>query len=188
MRKVKIYGDPVLAEKALPLTEFGERISKIGELLLDMMMKYDGVGLAATQIGKKIRMIALNVPLPKKGSVQASLSPGEILLLPRMPIVFINPEILNFSPFESIKEEGCLSVPKIYAPVSRPVSLVFKAGILGGEDIRCECGGLLARAIQHEIDHLDGILFIERLSKEIYEKVKPELEKLGKKVSTANEK
>lgn len=178
MRKMRIYGDPILKQKALPVGEIDQKIRDFGDALIDMMIEHDGAGLAATQIGKKIRMMALCIPFPSKNRPPIGFSPGEMLLIPRMPMVFVNPEILGLSQFVSVKEEGCLSVPKIYAPVSRPVSVIFKAQILDGENIECECGGLLARAIQHEIDHLDGIVFVDRLSDEELEKIRPELEKI----------
>lgn len=178
MRKMRIYGDPILKQKALPVGEVDQKITDFGDVLIDMMLEYDGAGLAATQIGKKIRMMALCIPFPSKNKPPTGFSPGEMLLIPRMPMVFVNPEILGSSQFMSVKEEGCLSVPKIYAPVSRPVSVIFKAQLLDGENIECECSGLLARAIQHEIDHMDGIIFIDRLSDDELEKIRPELEKI----------
>ncbi len=178
MRKIRTYGDPILKQKALPVVEIDQKIIDFGDILIDTMLEHDGAGLAATQIGKKIRMMALSIPFPSKNRPPTGFSPGEMLLIPRMPMVFVNPEILGSSQFMSLKEEGCLSVPKIYGPVSRPVSVVFKAQILDGEIIECECGGLLARAIQHEIDHLDGIVFVDRLSDEELEKIRPELEKI----------
>lgn len=186
LSKIRIYGDPILKEKALPVKEVDGKILKFSETLLEMMLEYDGVGLAANQIGKRLRMIALNVPFPKGKQDGVALSPGESKLLPMMPLVFINPEILEFSPFEASKEEGCLSVPKIYAPVTRPVSIKFRAFLLDGEEVKCECGGLLARAIQHEIDHLDGIVFVDRISAEAKKKIAGELDKLLEKQTVSS--
>ena len=76
--------------------------------------------------------------------------------------------------------EGCLSVPDIYAEVERPISVQLKARILGGVEVNLDCGGLLGRALQHEIDHLDGIVFVDRLSDAEYEKIKSKLERLVK--------
>ena len=84
------------------------------------------------------------------------------------------------------REEGCLSVPGLYAPVKRPVSIVFQAQILGGREIRLECGGLLARAIQHEYDHLDGIVFVQRLEDEDLNAIKSGIDKIVKKSGKRN--
>lgn len=183
--KIRIYGDPILSEKALPVKNIDDNIIRFSENLLEAMFKYDGIGLAATQVGKKIRIIALSVPYPKTengGEIRQPLSPGEIQLFPRMPLILINPEIVSYSAGENIREEGCLSVPRIYAPVTRPSSAVVKSQILGSaEELSVECGGLLGRAIQHEIDHLNGILFMDRLTKNQFEEIKPELDKLKEK-------
>lgn len=182
--KIRIYGDSVLSEKALPVKGIDEGVMEFSENLLDAMYKYDGIGLAAPQVGRRSRIIALSVPYPKTeegAEIQNPLSPGELQLLPRMPLVLINPSIVSFGAARGTREEGCLSVPEIYAPVTRPVSVLVKATVLGGGELTVECGGLLGRALQHEIDHLDGILFVDRLTSEAFEKIRPELEKLKEK-------
>ncbi len=181
LKKIRTYGDAALQVKALPIAVIDEKIRNLASDLIETMLKSDGVGLAATQVGKKLRVVALNVPAPKRSQTQSALSPGEITLLPLMPIVLVNPEILAFSPFEASKEEGCLSVPGIYAPVSRPVSVKLKASLPDGTPVSCDCGGLLARAIQHEIDHLDGILFVQRLGMESLAKIQDRLKALSEK-------
>ncbi len=180
--RVRTYGDPALARKALPVRAMDKAVLRLAGSLVEMMHEHDGIGLAATQLGKELRMVALNVPQPRRqdGSLAHPLSPGEIELLPLMPLVLVNPEIVSFSPFEGVREEGCLSVPKIYAPVSRPVSVILRARVCEGAEIMLECAGLLGRAVQHEIDHLDGILFVQRVVPDELEKISKELEKLAK--------
>jgi peptide deformylase len=179
IEKVRVYGDTFLAKKAEAVKTVDDKTLKFAEVLTDTMIEFDGVGLAATQVGVGLRIIALGVPLPKdeNGNLKIS-SPGEAILLNRMPLVLVNPEIISFGPDSSVRDEGCLSVPEIYAPVIRPSTLVFQAQILGAESFTLECGGLLARAIQHEIDHLDGILFVNRLTEEEYAKIEHALGKL----------
>ena len=128
-------------------------------------------------------MVALHVdpPTDKAGNVVMPLSPGEMELCPKMPVVLINPEIVSFSKALETREEGCLSVPKVYAPVERPVSVVLKAQILDGPMIQLDCGGLLARAIQHELDHLDGVVYVQRVKSPDFEEMLPELEKIIRK-------
>ncbi|MEI6424691.1 MAG: peptide deformylase [Lentisphaerota bacterium] len=179
IEKVRVYGDTFLAKKAEAVKTVDDKTLKFAEVLTNTMIEFDGVGLAATQVGGGLRIIALGVPLPKdeNGNLKIS-SPGEAILLNRMPLVLVNPEIISFGPDSSVRDEGCLSVPEIYAPVIRPSTLVFQAQILGAESFTLECGGLLARAIQHEIDHLDGILFVNRLTEEEFAKIEHALGKL----------
>lgn len=182
IEKVRVYGDAFLAKKAEDVKSVDDKILKFAEVLTNTMIEFDGVGLAATQVGVGLRIIALGVPLPKDedGNVRIS-SPGEAILLNRMPLVLINPEIISFGVGMSVRDEGCLSVPDIYAPVARPSTVVFQAQILGAESFTLECGGLLARAVQHEVDHLNGILFVDRLTEEAFAKIEPALGKLKRR-------
>ena len=134
IEKVRVYGDTFLAKKAEAVKTVDDKTLKFAEVLTDTMIEFDGVGLAATQVGVGLRIIALGVPLPKdeNGNLKIS-SPGEAILLNRMPLVLVNPEIISFGPDSSVRDEGCLSVPEIYAPVIRPSTLVFQAQILGAE-------------------------------------------------------
>jgi len=180
--KVRTYGDPALRRKALPVKIIDNEIIDFAEQLVFAMMKYDGVGLAATQVAVDLRMIALGVSTPKVREDKAGfvLSPGEMQLLPMMPMVMINPEIISYSPLAEVAEEGCLSLPDIYADVKRPGSVLVRAQSIDGRIIAVECGGLLGRALQHEIDHLNGILFVDRVSDSEMTKIKNKLEKLEK--------
>ena len=100
------------------------------------------------------------------------------MLLPRMPLALVNPFVVRYFEEQSEDEEGCLSIPGVYAPVARSVNIVLHARLLNGESIHVECSNLLARCLQHEIDHLDGVLFVDRLTKEAYEQVRGELHEL----------
>ena len=143
------------------------------------MWDADGVGLAAPQIGKSIRLIVLGVP-NEQGTVPPT-SPGELQLLPQMPLALVNPEVTPATENLVCAEEGCLSVPQIYAKVTRPESVMLSAQLLSGHQINVECSGFLARALQHEIDHLNGILFPDIIDKEDLEQIKSSLETLAKK-------
>ncbi len=176
--KIRTFGDPALSVKAKKVEAVDNEILQLAEAMIESMRASDGLGLAAPQVGISLRMATLEVPAPKDLSVP--LSPGERELLPKMPLVLINPEIVSSSPVIESREEGCLSVPEIYAEVSRPVSVTVRAQILGGPVFTLDCGGLLGRAMQHELDHLDGIVFVQRLSDQEYAKIKPKLEKLLK--------
>lgn len=148
IQKILTYPDPELKKKSAPVTVINE---KTRELILDMaetMYDAPGVGLAAPQIGVHQRIVVIDV--------SAKDEPPEL-------IVAINPVIVH-AEGESYEEEGCLSVPKYAANVRRHARVVVKALNLEGEEITCKAEGLLAVAFQHEIDHLDGILFIDHIS------------------------
>jgi peptide deformylase len=148
IQKILTYPDPELKKKSAPVTVINE---KTRELILDMaetMYDAPGVGLAAPQIGVHQRVVVIDV--------SANDEAPEL-------IVAINPVIVH-AEGESYEEEGCLSVPKYAANVRRHASVVVKALNLEGEEITCKAEGLLAVAFQHEIDHLDGILFIDHIS------------------------
>ncbi len=144
--KVVQEGDPVLRKKAGPVKN--PKSPEIKELVTDMiatMEKANGIGLAAPQVGAPFRIFTVNV----EGKVY----------------VFINPEIKNLSQDESSFEEGCLSVQKIWGPVIRPKKLTIKALDENGKPIKIRAKGLLARVIQHEMDHLNGVFFIDKAEK-----------------------
>lgn len=176
---IMTLGERVLKETALPVDEINDDIRDLALRMQETMYNADGVGLAAPQVGVGLRLIVLGVPTPDPNKISLT-TPGELLLLPRMPMALVNPQITVITDHTVSAEEGCLSVPQIYAHVSRPEKIILSATFLDGEKINVECGGFLARAIQHEVDHLDGVLFIDRLDEEELAKIKEELKQLKK--------
>ncbi|MEO2068090.1 MAG: peptide deformylase [Desulfurobacteriaceae bacterium] len=150
IRDIRIYPDEVLKKKAEAVVEFNEEIRNLVNDMFETMYKRGGVGLAANQVGvlKRVVVIDLNSGKENQGKEK---------------IVLINPEIVALEG-EEVKEEGCLSLPGLYKKVKRAVFAKVKAQNLDGEEFTIEGEGLLARALQHEIDHLNGIVFIDRLS------------------------
>ncbi len=179
---MRYLGDACLHQKARKIEQVTDEIRSLGKAMLEMMYKQDGVGLAAPQVGIQLRLVTLDVPMPKDTGLP--LSPGERELLGQMPLILVNPEILSFSPVTEIGEEGCLSVPRLYAPVERPVSVVLKSRLLDGPEIQLDCGGFLARALQHELDHLDGVVYVQRVKDPDYQELLPQLQKIYKKYGT----
>ena len=171
---VHTYGSPVLKALAAPVMAVTPELRELAAQMIDTMFAFDGIGLAAPQVGVSVRMVTFALPRGR----DESLSPGEAYLLPMMPMVIINPQVISCGNAHHIQEEGCLSVPEIYAPVDRPDTVVFQGRILDGPDFTVECGGLLARCVQHEIDHLDGKLFIQKTPPENFEQIRPEVEAL----------
>lgn len=172
---VHTVGDPVLREKAKPVAAVTPEIRQLAASMIESMQAFEGIGLAAPQAGESLRLVVFDVPLESMGDIPST---GERLLLPKMPLAVVNPEIVASSEDLTSHDEGCLSLPDLFAPVVRPASVVFRAQTLDGEWIECECGGLLGRCIQHELDHLDGTLFIDRLTPEAARTVERELKQL----------
>jgi peptide deformylase len=157
IRKILTFPDPELKKKSLPVTIINEKICELVRDMAETMYAAPGVGLAAPQIGVHQRIIVIDVS-------SGDEAPGLI--------VAINPVIVH-ADGESYEEEGCLSVPKFAANVRRHGRIVVKALNLAGEEVTHKADGLLSIAFQHEIDHLDGVLFIDHLSplkKEMFRK------------------
>ncbi len=180
MKSLETYGSEILKKISKPVTTISEDIKLFAEEMLTVMNNEEGIGLAAPQVGKNIRMFVLGVP-ESEDQNKLGLSPAEIKLLPKMPLVFINTEIISRSSETVEREEGCLSIPKIYAPVERPKSIKFKTTLIDGQDIMLEASGLLARAIQHELDHLNGILFVDKIKVEDFVKLKKKLKVMARR-------
>ncbi len=148
MREIVLYGDPILEKKAEPVTEFDEGLALLCEEMFEAMKRDHGIGLAAPQVGVSRRVIVVDVsPVEKE--------------IP--PMALVNPEIVSRRGMAEATE-GCLSVPGVEGVVARPEFVTVKGLNELGDAVKFEAAGLLARALQHEIDHLDGVLFIDRLS------------------------
>lgn len=172
-RIVYTVGAPVLRKIAAPVAVVDDNIRKLASDMIDAMGYFNGIGLAAPQYGESLRLVVIDVPQESNTG-----SPGEALLLPKMPLVLINPEIVMSSEKSASREEGCLSVPGLYAPVCRPERVVLRTQIMDGDFIEIECGGLLGRCIQHELDHLDGKLFTDRVEPDTARQIRGDLDRL----------
>ncbi|MBO5793091.1 MAG: peptide deformylase [Lentisphaeria bacterium] len=172
---LRTLGDEVLAKVAEPVLNVDDEIRQLAREMIEATVVFNGIGLAAPQYGVSKRMVVLDVPMDSMSEIP---TPGEEQLLPRMPLVLINPEIISSSNSRSTRDEGCLSVPDIYAPVERPEKVVLRSMTLDGDMIEAECGGLLGRCIQHELDHLEGKCFTDRLSPEAAREVAGEIKRL----------
>ncbi|MEI7903797.1 MAG: peptide deformylase [Candidatus Firestonebacteria bacterium] len=166
--KIKLYGDPVLRKKAQPVKKIDDRIRTEAAKMLEIMRKARGVGLAANQVGLLDRLCVIDT---NRGDTK-----GEIYTL-------LNPVIIRNEGKLKV-EEGCLSFPELCGEVERPAYVRVRAVDLEGREFEADAEGLLARALQHEIDHLDGVLFIDYLSfakKLLMKKELDALKKLSKK-------
>ena len=157
------YGDPVLRAKGKRVGKVDARIRELAANMLETMHEANGVGLAAQQIGEALQLTVIDVGAAEDQASTLRINGEEVDAKTSMPLVLLNPE-LALSPETFIGVEGCLSFPEITADISRATTVVARAQTLEGEAVELEATGLLARALQHEVDHLHGVLFIDRMS------------------------
>lgn len=157
------YGDPVLRAKGARVDAIDEEVRQLVSDMMETMHAANGVGLAAQQVGQPLQVTVLDVMQAEDRPSCIKRDGIELDLASMMPMVLINPEIAP-GPETDIGSEGCLSFPEITGDIERAKTVSVRAQILNGETLEFEAGGLLARAIQHEIDHLNGILFIDRMN------------------------
>jgi len=157
------YGDPVLRAKGNRIEEINDRIRELAKNMIETMHAANGVGLAAQQIGEPIQLTVLDVSQVEDRPTQMKLNGKNVEPKTLMPLVLINPQI-ELGTETEIGTEGCLSFPEISGEIERAKSIKVRARNLDGEAIEIETSGFLACAIQHEVDHLNGILFIDRMS------------------------
>lgn len=166
------YGTEILRKKSKPLNDItGDTVQLITDMFFTMRNAY-GIGLAAPQINKDIELITIDISLDEDYKDES-------------PLILINPKIKEFYG-EIVMKEGCLSIPDIHSDILRPEKIFVKFYDLDMREIAREYDGLMARVIQHEIDHLNGKLFVDYLSKEELNKIKSELKKIkSKKIETS---
>ncbi len=148
---IRLYGDKTLREIAKPVTEFTDEVKNFIDDLVFTMYEKDGVGLAAPQVGRSLRIFVVD---PFWFNDEGK----------KNPLVLINPEFKEFQG-EVESEEGCLSLPRIFESVKRAEKVIIKGLNENGEKVRYEADGLFSRALQHEYDHLNGILFVDKVPK-----------------------
>jgi len=184
--RIVVNGHPALRAQSVPVGEVTEEVRQFASELTRSLCESEvaGVGLAAPQVGVNLRMIVIDTA-PRGGNApRPDISAGELLLEPRMPLVMLNPEIIGTGAECDTVSEGCLSLPGINGHVTRPTRVTLHTRLLDGEEIIVECGGLLARCLQHEIDHLDGKLFYDRLSPAEQQAGAETMKKLSKRESS----
>src|SRR5688572_35315 len=171
------YGHPALRQKGTRIARITPEIEQLIADMFDTMYDAKGVGLAAQQVGKALQLTVIDVreAVERPSTLELNGAPADPASI--MPLALINPQWTPVNePVEAA--EGCLSFPEIYGEISRPESIDVTATDRKGETIRFRAGGLLARAIQHEYDHLHGVLFIDRMDKATLKKIKAELDGL----------
>lgn len=171
------YGHPVLRKKGAKVEKLTPEVRKLVADMLETMRAAHGVGLAAQQIGEALQVTVIDVsPVTDRPStLERNGHPADVNGF--MPLVLINPEIKPYGEMLA-GPEGCLSFPEIFSDIARPSHVEVKAWNENGETIEFRAGGLLSRAIQHEVDHLNGILFIDRMSRDAKAEVQADIAEL----------
>ena len=160
------YGNPVLRAVSTPVETVNDELRELVANMLETMYEANGIGLAAPQVGRNIRLVVIDIPEDEEENAEPAMATinGELRPVRSiMPLVFINPEIEPYGK-QYLFTEGCLSVHNIRANVSRPDHVRAKLPQLDGSTLEIDCGGLLARCLQLECDHLEGFLFTDRVS------------------------
>ncbi len=158
MLKIETLGSDVLRKKCATIAVFDNKLEDLAIAMIDSMHASDGIGLAGPQVGVEKRIFVCHVPDDE-------------------PRIFINPEIIGTSQEISPYEEGCLSIPGVYSEVMRPESITLQAWNLAGRPFKMDFSGILARVIQHEMDHLKGVLFIDHLTEKKRQRIVSQYEK-----------
>ena len=175
--EVTKYGNPVLRQKGARIETVTPEIKQLIADMFETMYVTKGIGLAAQQVGKALQLTVLDLRgvEDRPSTLELDGKPSDVEKF--MPLVLINPEIKPLN--DSVPgPEGCLSFPELYGDVVRPESVAVKALDEKGKPIEFRCGGLLARAVQHETDHLNGILFIDRMDRKSKNEIREELDML----------
>ncbi len=173
---IVLYGQPVLRKKAPDVADPGaEQVRQLVENLVDTMRAAPGIGLAAPQIGVSLQVAVVDVTGTKDSSSRMRVNGAPVKLDAHMPLVLINPRVTGVKTKE-VDTEGCLSIPRVAADVPRSARVKVQTRTLEGGVFEFEADGLLARAIQHEVDHLNGKLFIDLLPAEERRELKPLLD------------
>src|SRR5438067_7801868 len=160
---IRKYGDPALRIKGKPVAELDGSIRELADNMLETMRAANGIGLAAQQVGEAVQLTVVDVSAVEDRPSTMAWNGREVNPNDHMPLIILNPQI-ETGPEKEIASEGCLSFPEISADIERAGWARVEAQTIDGEQVEIEATGLLARALQHEIDHLNGILFIDRMS------------------------
>ena len=176
--RITQYGESILHQDGKVVSSFGAELTELANQMLEAMDQAEGIGLAAQQIGEAIRLCVVDVPEHPEYPMTCILDGKPLSPSLLMPMALANPEVSPLPSDEYYSEEGCLSFPEIRGEVARPERISVKYQDLEGNAHQLECDGLLARCIQHEVDHLNGVLFIDRMEKKTFAEIKTEVKEL----------
>jgi peptide deformylase len=178
--RITQYGESILHQKGKNVEIFNSELSKLSIDMLESMRQVEGIGLAAQQVGKALQFCVVDVPEHPEFPTTCILDGKPLSSILLMPLSLANPSVDFLPSDEFYYEEGCLSFPEIRGDVARPERIVVRYQDLDGAVHQLECDGLLSRCIQHEVDHLNGVLFIDRMEKDVLSEIKSEIKALKK--------
>jgi peptide deformylase len=179
--RITQYGESILHDKGKAVSDFSDELFNLSCDMIEAMRGAEGIGLAAQQVGQALRFCVVEVPDHPDYPITCILDDKPLSPALLMPMPLANPKIEFLPSDEFYYEEGCLSLPEIKGDVARPELIRVEFQDLDGVPHVLECDGLLARCIQHEVDHLDGILFIDRMEKPHFAQIRDEVRALRKK-------
>lgn len=177
--KIVHFNRPILRKKGAKVTAFNAALKKLANDMIETMHAAEGIGLAAQQIGQTLQLCVVDLrPVEAEfgWEYDGARPPLELF----MPLVLVNPEVIPVPEPETVYEEGCLSFPQIRGDVMRPDEITVKFKDVDGQPHILRCDGLLARCVQHEADHLNGVLYIDHMDKETLLAIDPALKALKK--------
>jgi peptide deformylase len=159
MLRLVVFPAPVLRRRGQPIEQVTDEVRAVAARMVEVMRAHEGIGLAAPQVGLSWRLFVVDVPEQEGRSAS-----GDPPTATRGPTVFINPVLVEYEGAAEAFEEGCLSLPEIRGDVLRPPIVTVRALGLDGKEFVLRAGGLLARCVQHEYDHIEGVLIIDRMT------------------------
>jgi peptide deformylase len=180
------YGHPVLRQKGAKIETITPDVKQLIADMLETMYAAKGIGLAAQQVGRALQLTVIDLRGVTDRPSTLELKGQPAAVADFMPLVLINPELQPLND-PVVGPEGCLSFPEMYGDISRPESIAVKALNEKGKPIEFRCGGLLSRCVQHEADHLNGILFIDRMDRKTKNELREELDHLQAETKAALE-
>jgi peptide deformylase len=185
--KIVRFNEPILRKKGAKVTVFDAALAQLAADMVETMHAAEGIGLAAQQIGQAIQLCVVDLR-PSEAEFDWEFDGAHPPLEIFMPLTLVNPEVKLVPEPTTVYEEGCLSFPEIRGDVIRPDEITVKFQDAAGHAHTLRCNGLFSRCIQHEVDHLNGVLYIDRMEKDILTAIDPELKALKKATRDAMKK
>jgi peptide deformylase len=185
--KIVRFNEPILRKKGAKVTVFDAALGQLAADMVDTMHVAEGIGLAAQQVGQAIQLCVIDLR-PSEAEFDWQYDSAHLPLDLFMPLTIVNPQVTAVPEPTTVYEEGCLSFPKIHGDVVRPDEITVKFQDVTGHPHVLRCNGLLSRCVQHEVDHLNGILYIDRMEKDVVAAIEPELKALKKETREAAKK
>lgn len=175
--QINLYGSPALRHKGERITTFDAALRDLAREMIETMNAAEGIGIAAQQVGRALMVCIVDIS-PCDSNCDYLLDGKRPPLDLIMPLALVNPEVEALPAGEDFFEEGCLSFPGIRGDVKRPIAVRVKFQDINGNARQLECDGIFARCVQHEVDHLNGVLFIDRMEKRARRQIEPHLKRL----------